>query len=209
MKRVFALLAGGKASRLGGIEKLNLDFNGRTLIDHIIEKYLKTEFFDRFVVLSGSKKPEEFRTGYDLEFISDVVDDGGPLLALYSLLLNSSPEDHIFLHGGDMPFTEPEPMFYLYDRFKEGFDVVIPESNKGSEPLFAWYSAKTIDAVEKVVSMGKRRVVSFFPLISVREVRYDEITNLCNPDLFFFNINTEEDYRKALILLERFCEKND
>lgn len=208
MKKIFALLAGGKASRLGGIEKLNLDFNGKPLIDFIVEKYLKIGFFDRFVVLSGSKKPDEFRTGNDLEFVPDIVEDGGPLLALYSLLLNCSPNDQIFLHGGDMPFTEEEPMLYLYDRLKEGFDVVMPESNKGFEPLFAWYSAKITHEVEKVVSIGNRRVISFFPYVSVCKVKYNELPNLCNPEIFFFNVNTDEDYKKALILLEKFCEKS-
>lgn len=209
MAKIFALLAGGKASRLGGVEKLNLDFQGKSLIDLILEKYEKTGLFDRFVVLSGTKNPANFKTEKTPEFISDIVEDGGPLIGLYSLILNVSPDDLIFLHGGDMPFTSPEIMLELYRLLEKGYDVAVPKIERGYEPLFAWYRASVKTAVENAVSQGKRRVVSFYPEVKVIELDMEKLTKLCNPETFFLNINSEEDYRKAAFLLESICEKKD
>lgn len=209
MAKIFAVTAGGKASRLGGIEKLNLDFSGKSLLDLILSRYLSLDFFDRVVVLSGTKDPSLFKTSYEVEFVADIVEEGGPLIALYSLLLEAGSNDEIFLHGGDMPFTSPELMYALYERLREGYDVVVPESSTGIEPLFGWYRAAVRPEVEKAVSGGKRRMVSFFDSVRVFYLKVPELKKYCNPDLFFFNINTEEDYKKALFLQESLCEKKN
>lgn|GEM_PF-4291229 len=209
MARILAVTAGGKASRLGGIEKLNLDFSGKSLLDHILSWYLSLNFFDRAVVLSGLKDHSLFKTSYQVEFVADIVEDGGPLIALYSLLLETGNKDEIFLHGGDMPFTSPELMNVLYEHFKEGYDVAVPESSSGVEPLFGWYRSTVKSEVEKVVGEGKKRMISFFETVKVFYLKVPELKKYCKPDLFFFNINTEEDYKKALFLLESICEKKD
>jgi molybdopterin-guanine dinucleotide biosynthesis protein A len=209
LARIFALAGGGKASRLGGIEKLNLDFSGTTLLNLILSRYLKTGLFDRVVILSGLKDPSALKTTFEVEYVRDIVEDGGPLIGLYSLLLNVDEKDEIFLHGGDMPFTVPELMELLYERFQQGYDVSVPESSRGFEPLFAWYRASVKPAVEEAVSGGKRRVVAFFDKVRVYRLDPSELKKYCNPDLFFFNINTMEDYTKALFLRENLCEKKD
>lgn len=206
-ERIFALLAGGKASRLGGVEKLNLSFGKRTLMDTILAKFVATGYFDRFVVLCGTKDPSDFKTEFNVDFLKDVVEDGGPLIALYSLLMNLSDSDAVFLHGGDMPFTEPRLALWLYDRLLEGYEVSLFRTPRGLEPLFAWYRASVKQQVERAVESGERRVISFFSEARVFAAGVEEADEICRVEKTLFNINSEEDYRKALYLAEFACEK--
>lgn len=176
-------------------------------MDVILDKFSNSGRFDRFVVLSGKKNPSDFVTTHEVEYVRDLVEDGGPLIALYSLMLQCSDDDVIFLHGGDMPFTSPELSSWLLDRLNEGYDVAIFKTSRGMEPLFAWYRASVKSQVEKAIEKGEKRVVSFFEDVKVFVADLTKTDNLCQPELFFFNVNTEEDYKKAVFLFENTCEE--
>lgn len=195
MKRTFALLAGGQATRLNGIEKLNLELKGTRIIEMILSRFFESSFFDEFVVLVGSKSPDVFLplSVERVEFIEDIFPQAGPLGGLYSLF-ERHDADAVFLLGGDMPFADPNLAIYLYRYVEQGYDVVVPEG----EPLAGWYHSRVFPAVKKALEAGKRRVISFFDSVNVKQVGSDEIKNIVDLERCFFNINTQEDYEKAV-----------
>lgn len=210
MQRIFALLGGGKASRLGHIEKLNLDFYGITLADLIIERFENTGWFSRLILLCGKKDPEVFSLKRNVDFVKDEIFNQGPIGGIYALLKNIRPEDAFFLHAGDMPFSSITLAGALKEKFEEGYDVVVAESKKGVEPLFGWYRGTVKSAVEKALSSGKRQIISFYDDVSVYIMPLSEVQEYSDPDTCFFNVNTEEDYGEALNIFKVISgEKKD
>jgi len=77
---------------------------------------------------------------------------------------------------------------------KEGYDVVIPETGRGPEPLHAVYGKGALGAIDEALKTGDRKVVSFFGKVKVRKVAEPEVERF-DPSLRSFrNINTPEDY---------------
>ncbi|MCR4288889.1 MAG: hypothetical protein NUV86_01320, partial [Candidatus Scalindua sp.] len=82
---------------------------------------------------------------------------------------------------------------YLKDLTKE-YDVVIPKSEKGLEPLHAFYSKKCIDPIKRELDENNLRIISFFPHVNVKIV---ELNSLPPSDSFknsIKNLNTRDEY---------------
>jgi molybdopterin-guanine dinucleotide biosynthesis protein A len=99
----------------------------------------------------------------------------------------------------DMPFAS-STLLEAASRLmvEEEADVVIPESAEGMEPLHAVYRRATcVPAVETAIGADKWRVISWFPQVSVRVLKPEEITLLDPSGLCFWNLNTPEEFSEA------------
>jgi molybdopterin-guanine dinucleotide biosynthesis protein A len=100
-----------------------------------------------------------------------------------------------------MPFVNIELVRYLA-RFADDFDIVIPVSETGLEPLHSFYSRDCIPHIEEQMQSKNLKIIDFFPYVTVREVMLDEMRG-CDPEgLSYFNINTPEKYQLAMDKLE-------
>ena len=181
-----AILVGGKSSRMGS-NKAFLELKGKTFIELQIE-LLREIFDDIFISANTSSEYEHL----NLSIFKDVYPGKGPLGGIYTSLINSSSL-HTFMLACDMPFIGPELINHLKDLTKE-YDVVIPKSEKGLEPLHAFYSKKCIDPIKRSLEEDNLRITSFFPHVNVKIV---ELDNLNLSDCFknsIKNLNTRDDY---------------
>ena len=181
-----AILVGGKSSRMGS-NKAFLELKGKTFIELQID-LLREIFNDIFISANTSSEYEYL----NLSIFKDVYPGKGPLGGIYTSLINSSSL-HTFMLACDMPFIGPELINHLKDLTKE-YDVVIPKSEKGLEPLHAFYSKKCIDPIKRSLEEDNLRITSFFPHVNVKIV---ELDNLNLSDCFknsIKNLNTRDDY---------------
>ena len=181
-----AILVGGKSSRMGS-NKAFLELKGKTFIELQID-LLREIFDDIFISANTSSEYEHL----NLSIFKDVYPGNGPLGGIYTSLINSSSL-HTFMLACDMPFIGPELINHLKDLTKE-YDVVIPKSEKGLEPLHAFYSKKCIDPIKRSLEEDNLRITSFFPHVNVKIV---ELDNLNLSDSFknsIKNLNTRDDY---------------
>ena len=181
-----AILVGGKSSRMGS-NKAFLELKGKTFIELQID--LLREIFDDIFISANTSSEYEY---LNLSIFKDVYPGNGPLGGIYTSLINSSSL-HTFMLACDMPFIGPELINHLKDLTKE-YDVVIPKSEKGLEPLHAFYSKKCIDPIKRSLEEDNLRITSFFPHVNVKIV---ELDNLNLSDCFknsIKNLNTRDDY---------------
>jgi molybdopterin-guanine dinucleotide biosynthesis protein A len=92
-----------------------------------------------------------------------------------------------------MPYLNPDLIRHLAS-LAEGFDVVIPETLKGLEPLHAIYGKNSLPPMEEALHAGKGRIVSFFDKVRIRKVTREEVSRFDPEFQSFRNINTPEDY---------------
>jgi len=81
--------------------------------------------------------------------------------------------------------------------------VVIPKIDGMAEPLHAVYSKKCLAPIEQLLHGGKLAISQLFSLVRTRYVDEAEITKFDSKHLSFFNINTQDDLRKAKMLMRQ------
>ncbi len=180
------ILAGGKSSRMGS-NKAFLKLKGKTFIERQID--LLREMFDEIFISANTPSEYEY---LNLPVFKDIYPEKGPLGGIYTSLVNSSSAN-TFMLACDMPFVESGLIKYLKELTKE-YDVVVPKSERGLEPLHAFYSKNCIDPIKKELDSNNLRIISFFPHVNVKIV---ELDNLTSPDGFnnsIKNVNTRNEY---------------
>ena len=186
-----AVLAGGRGTRLGGVEKPLLKVGRRRIIEYILGSLKEFEV----VIVCRDELQRKLYSKYGAT-ITDILKGMGPLGGIHAALKHFNK--HILAVSADMPFLSPEICKTLYDECKNS-DAVIPRWEDGKlEPTLAAYSPKLIPEIERCHREGKRKVlkaveglekVKFYPVERLR--RFDEEL------LTFMNINTPEDLEEA------------
>jgi molybdopterin-guanine dinucleotide biosynthesis protein B/molybdopterin-guanine dinucleotide biosynthesis protein len=124
----------------------------------------------------------------------------GPLGGIQDAV-GAARHPYVFIVACDMPFLNPDLVQGLC-RAAEGFQVVVPESAPGYlEPLHAVYHRSCLPLIAASLDAGEFRVANFFQRARVRVVTPEELTRLGRRPEDFFNINTPDDYCRALTLL--------
>jgi len=91
-----------------------------------------------------------------------------------------------------MPFLNPALIKYLSGMAPD-FDIVVPRTDDGLQPLHAVYSQKCLPFMKDLLNRDNLKILDLFHQGKIREVSTQEIRPL-DPDLrAFLNINTPED----------------
>ena len=180
------ILAGGESRRMG-CDKSLLPVQGARFIDHIHQTL--SEVFDEVLLVTNSP---ELYAEIPCRKVPDIYHAQGALAGIHSGLAHARSEQ-IFVVACDMPFVSATAIRSLCAMADEG-DVVIPRSERGSEPLHALYSKRCLPAMERVLDAGRKRIVHFFPDVAVQEVAPEQVAWIDPGGRSFLNINTPEEY---------------
>lgn len=180
-----AIIAGGKAKRLGGITKANIEITGKTIIERQLE--VLSLVFDDIVVISSKT------IDADLTIYADIYKDCGPLGGIHSALVNTKA-DYIFALSSDMPFVDVFYIELLMKHIKnEKIQAVVPIYDNKIQPLFAFYSQK---ALPSIVTSLKNEKFAIYEVLKNINTMYVEISST-RAQQVFFNINNQSDIEKA------------
>ncbi len=190
------ILAGGDSKRLGRPKAL-LDFNGRTLISLMVGRLEK--LFSEITVVTD--RPELY-SDLPVQLTGDLMkkEEKSPLRGIHAGLSFSS-HPFQFVAACDMPFLNLELIQYMA-RFAPFYDAVVPHVGEGYyQPLHAFYKRSCIDIIERQVNRGRFKVSEFYSHLEIRFITLPEITRFDPDQQSFININTWEDYEKALEMM--------
>jgi len=94
-----------------------------------------------------------------------------------------------------MPFIDEKVILYLKDQI-DSYDVVVPQTSRGLEPLHAFYSKNCIQPMYRCLNEGRLRIIDFFSEVKVRIVDELEFKGLDVSTRSLINLNTPEEYEK-------------
>jgi molybdopterin-guanine dinucleotide biosynthesis protein A len=183
------ILVGGKSRRMGR-DKAFLQIAGKPLFERVLELFKAT--FDR-VILVGDR--EERFVGYGLPVWPDIY-PGSSLGGLYTGLYLAETE-YVFVSSCDIPFPSGAVLRHLCS-LRDGFDVVVPATVHGYEPLFAVYSKNCLGPIRTLLESGEFCAYGYYPQVRVRNVPDSELAPLNAGDRCFINVNTPEEFEKLL-----------
>lgn len=190
------LLAGGGSRRMGGKSKALLEVGGRRIVERAASVLCKV--FREVLLITNS--PEDFRF-LGLPMLTDLLPGRGSLGGLFTGL-SACAGNYGFLVACDMPFLSVEVIKYMVDMI-EGFDVVLPRTSGGFEPLHAAYSKECLPHIQGLLKREDLKIANFFDKVRMREVPEADLIRF-DPELrFIMNVNTPQDLEQARMYFGR------
>lgn len=188
--RTAAIIAGGRAQRLGGLDKWALPVDGRRILDrqlsvlrHVVEH-----------ILIVTDDPHRFR-GSGLRVCADLIPGTGPLGGLYTALVRA-PTEHVVAVACDLPFLTASFLRHLVARIGAA-DAAVPRSEAGPQPLCAVYARSCIATIRARLDQGALQVSALTHAIDVTHLDPPELAPFDPDGILFMNINRPSDYRRA------------
>lgn len=185
------VLAGGRGTRLGGVNKALLDIGGQTTLERVLEA-LGDLVAETILVVND----ESLVGTRDVRIVRDPDPHAGVLPAMLAAL-EVATGSLCVLVACDMPFLDRALLGWMVQTGLE-HDVVIPRIGEQLQPMHAVYRREACcEAVAVALARGDRRMISFLDGLRVREIGEAELRRL-DPELqSFFNINTAENLDRA------------
>jgi molybdopterin-guanine dinucleotide biosynthesis protein A len=197
MEKVSAIiLAGGKNTRIARNKAFIELPTGETILQHTMN--ILQEVFPEIIIVTNRK---DAYLKFKGQVVEDLIKESGPLGGIFTGLCYSVSK-HNFTVACDMPFIQPAMIRLLLEK-SGNYDVVIPEIEGEVEPLFAVYSKNCIPVMFEHLQKQNLKIRQVLSKLRVEKIGEKEIDRLDPEHLSFFNINTQEDLRRAESLIER------
>jgi len=199
-----AVIAGGAATRYGGVPKGLVEVGGRRVLDRVVDA-LREATGDLPVLIANAPDAASWRPG--LEVFGDVLEGQGSLGGILTAVETVGQAEGQTGHGvlcvaWDMPFV-PAGLLRELAGLLDGADAVVPESDgpRGLEPLCAAYGPACGPAIRAALARGDQRAIGFHRDIRVHRLGRSHVLQYGDPDVVFFNVNTPADLSRA----EQLC----
>ena len=190
------VLAGGKSQRFGK-DKSQVKLQGKLLID-----YMLTEIVDEFnETLIISNDPINFMKSNKISITKDFQLNlgplGGVLTAMKWIKEKNKNYKWISTFPTDTPFFTKEELKIFYKKININESKLFFIKNQNTRHnIFGLWSLDLMEKLEADLLKGDRKVEVWADSIGVKIVNID----YKKPDPFF-NINTEEDLKKAIKIM--------
>jgi len=180
------LLAGGRASRMGGRDKAFAAVGGEPIAVRTVRLF--RELFPQVVV--ATNRPERFAT-LGVATVADVFPGCGPLAGIHAAL-RVARHPHVFVAACDMPGLDPDVIRFLVARIGDA-DAVVPCWDDDIEPLHAVYATRLVPVAEECLRSGRHAMREFLPHVRVDYVSEAELAGMHGAPRSMLNVNTPED----------------
>ncbi len=189
------ILAGGQSSRMGR-DKALLEIAGVPLLVRTA-RLLEPRVAGVTVV-----GPPERYGALGLRVVPDDRAGLGPLGGIATALRISSSEWNLVL-GCDLPYLTGEWLDWLIGRARAlPAEAVVPESERGLEPLCAIYRARCAPALAAALARGARKASDMVAALAIEKVTAGQWKAFDADGALFQNMNTPADYQQARARLE-------
>jgi molybdopterin-guanine dinucleotide biosynthesis protein A len=193
------IFAGGRATRLGGVNKALLEVGEQPIVARILAAL--EPLADERVLLTNDAALGHLD---NVRLVYDPNPHAGVLPALAAGLEAAGGEICLAV-ACDMPFVSAALFGELLTLQEQtDADVVIPRSAGFLEPMHAVYRREPVlKAIRAALLRGDQRMISYFADVGVREVEEAEWQMIDPAGIAFFNVNTPEDLAEARRLAAR------
>lgn len=191
------ILAGGRASRMGGIDKGLVQLQQKPLIAHVIARLIPQA--DEIIINANREIAQYQALGYlilqdaqaELEVLKDFA---GPLAGIY-LGLKYAKHDYLLTVPCDSPLLPLNLAQCLMAALtKNNADIAVAKSKNHTHPVFCLCKKSIHSSLNKYLQQGHRKVSAW-----QKSQKYIEVD--FNDDAAFINLNTIEDLSSLALKL--------
>ncbi|MGE0870801.1 MAG: molybdenum cofactor guanylyltransferase [Kofleriaceae bacterium] len=184
------ILAGGRATRLGGIDKRTIVIDGATIFDRQCAVLLPRV---AEIIVSTSRSISGYRT------VQDAASNAGPLAGVAAGLAASRTR-WLFIVAGDMPYITGALIDHMLERASSDIDAVGIRMGDAPEPLVALLHVPTcLPVVERRIAAGELKASALLTDAGLRVAWLDDNdVRAIDPELRVLrNVNTPGDIRSC------------
>ena len=193
MSPVIIILAGGRATRMGGGDKPLIPFDGTTLLGHMLDRLAGQ---GAAIAINANGDPARYAE-FGLAVVADSVPGWpGPLAGVLAGMEWADAEypdaDDIVSVPGDTPFVPCDLVARLVEG-RGGAQIAVAQSASRRHPVAALWPVRLQGALRRAITRdGARRVEQWQALHRVASVEFS-----ADPVDPFFNVNYPEDLETA------------
>ncbi len=178
------ILAGGKGSRMGGVDKGLQAFRGKRLVDHVYERFAPQV---GGVIINANQNHEEYKT-FGVRVVSDAIGGFAGPLAGFHAGLSVSKRPFLASVPCDSPFLPADLIERLYQRIDEsGAELAVAKTGDQPHPVFSLMRRGVLDHLADFLKGGGRKIDAWYATLNVVEVAFDDEAEA------FSNFNTLEE----------------
>ncbi|HVY36430.1 MAG TPA: NTP transferase domain-containing protein [Polyangia bacterium] len=190
-----AIIAGGRARRLGGAAKPFLEVDGVAIADRQLA--VLRPLFGRIIAVVADAADAAVWRERGVETVTDAVAGAGPLAGVAAALAAAAPGAVVCV-AGDLPFLSPALLAALRDRDPEAGAIAAKTAGGQVEPLCARYGPRCLAELQTRLAAGR---LALHALLAETEgtvwLRGEELAALDPGGRSFLNVNTPEDLARA------------
>jgi molybdenum cofactor guanylyltransferase len=176
------ILAGGRATRLGGVDKGLQPLAGKPLIEHVLARLHGQA---GAILINCNRNPEQY-ANYGHPLVADLLPDfPGPLAGLHAAL-HTCTSTYLLTVPCDSPYLPRDLQARLRANLAEAPAVfaITPEQ----QPVFALYRRTLLPTLENFLAEGKRGVGQWLSHIGAHTADFSDCPEA------FRNLNTADDW---------------
>jgi molybdopterin-guanine dinucleotide biosynthesis protein A len=175
------ILAGGKGSRMGGVDKGLQAFRGKRLVDHVYERLAPQV---GGIIINANQNQDEYRS-FGVRVVSDAIGGFAGPLAGFHAGLSVSKRPFLASAPCDSPFLPEDLIARLYARIDEtGAELAVAKTGDQPHPVFSLMRRGVLDHLADFLKEGGRKIDAWYATLNVVEVAFDDEAEA------FSNINT-------------------
>ena len=184
------ILAGGRAQRMGGIDKGLIPFHGKPLIESAIAK-LKIQ--TQTIIINANRNITKY-AGYGYPVIMDETPDFSGPLAGFSVGLKACKTPYLLTSPCDSPLLPSNLAELLSTEMERSdFELVYASSKETdgkvwAQPVFCLMRSNLQDSLNQFLQKGDLKIDRWFKELRSSTVIFDD-------PLFFANVNTPEELK--------------
>lgn len=182
------ILSGGKATRMGGMDKGLIPLAGRPMISHVIDRIAPQ--VDELLI-SANRELARYQQ-FNLPILSDQhAGFIGPLAGV-QLGLKNAKHDYVLTVPCDAPLVDPKLATTLLAALLEkDADIAVAKSDGHVHPVFCLCKKSALTTLETFIEKGERKVNRWQKTLNYIEVNMSD-PNADGITESFMNINTSE-----------------
>lgn len=180
------ILAGGKGSRLGGIDKGLVKLNNLTLVQHVINQ-IQPQVSQ--IMISANRNLDVYKDFGFPVYEDEINDYAGPLAGILKALQQCKSE-WLLAVPADSPFVPINLVERLSKNIRDN-KIVIPHDGKYLQATFSLIHKSLESDLKKFLQQGERKARVWMQQQAHTIVDFSDQTDA------FININTEDDLKKA------------
>ena len=184
-----ALVAGGRATRLGGVAKGLLLLDGEPLAARSLQLFER--LFAATLVVANDPRPY---AALGAAVVPDILPGKGAPGGLHAALAGART-GWVFTAGCDMPFMEERPIRFLAG-LRQAAPAVAVVWKERLEPLHAFWSRSCLPTVERMLRAGDPSMWRIATAVGARFVSEEEWRSVDPEGRSFENANTPEDLER-------------
>ena len=185
------ILAGGKGTRLAGLDKGLVELNGVPLVQHVIER-IQPQVPE--IVISANRNIKTYEKLGFAVYADDINDFAGPLAGILKALQQSKSE-WLLAIPADSPFVPHDLALRLSQNIQDN-KIAIPHDGNHLQPTFALIHKSLVTSLEHFLQQGDRKARVWM------QQQPHTIVDFSEQKHAFININTEDELKKAEKLFE-------